>query len=1291
MSFGRNLLSITLSLILALPVNGWGQQVDQTAPSSQEFSAQDAEQLAFDYTQQEEAVASGTTVAPLSIDIFSLLPQKTIDQKEKFKKFYSWNTLTVKMVSEENALVFKQDLAEFSENNVGYGGSFKTCDLNSCRIELSQEDKFQPLNSKTIQQFFLEAKQVAIMGPYILFTSKDGDSTLKMIDLYRYENLIGNDSIPVFEIPVKVDGGIRSLTADNNQIVINNEIKMGIGQIDGLAPIFSAIFNISAHMVDPGAMAGVAPLYASLGEFMERVFKSGAINTTQMDGLPASLVDQEKFLEQLKGKLDLVQGSHKVTKEELLDKSKQGVEAYEKWLQNSEAFKTALKKSQTQVTNARRFWARVRQIFGYISKPLPESSGKIKRAIKIVVGNTLKNSGGVFTNIAEYLNGNRELSDVLSLKQIATSTAVVGAIALSQTLPESYTAFVGDGLLYSKTLLQYFTNSVLYGFWDTHKTSFQQVTSIYTSLQPVYDQYIRPETGQWYKFLIGTGVFTASVGVLLGGYHIPRRLWDLVKDMRGLGYKNLIHRQNRLEERFAKLVSASEAEMAQKKADALKEADPSLADEDHSATKRRLEAAKEDRKNQKSWLGKALARLKKQKTESQQEITQAVVSLEKASQLKEEDVKPIRSYWQAIKHLLFSVASYRATVGEYTSFFNLYASIRYSSFGWSYLPGFQKKFNAQIPIMIKVRPFGIAARMLYPQFFDTVVNKRDGRIVFPTVLNGGMTSLIQKGKEGISHLIKRFTYTPGPEQLELFSQLQDRTPYELKRELEMQKTFEDKIIDTEEQVIAESIKVSLSKLTQFAKSDKDIQWLFTQTGGVKQITSKQIGLLDLRNKVFVRTYMDLIYHEAMKEVLESSVTPLNQEPSYASNQVSAIATSADLKKLKNELLAKAHSAESVRQSLTIPSEKVQEIVKRLSERPDLLAKAQSRAKWSAMGLPSFQVVGNHLKTEIAAALDGSQNPPMRNYEIVRQMKRDEVAMARATRNEIATLFRTLPIDISLKFLTTAGITMGIMKPIQDTFWGDNSVAYLSQYSFYGSLLAGIAFSSVSSAWGKLRQDYYDAQDGLFGDIPQGQDAQKGYWKWFWKKWKSPENKLTKYWKNYINIVFWNIPAAVPQIMLLNYLFLGRFDMDAFVLGYISTFALPFSAFFFKLDQIFEQSAYYAARGLKGKDLADVDVQMWLQTEMQKLRNKFNVKRDLISNPIMEILGNAEVTPTALMGPRALARYLFGGYTPTELVVLKMRDFSDLTGSGIIKKVMDGCEKFLTNGNPDLIKLPKKGG
>tara|TARA_B100000609_G_scaffold136737_1_gene109523 strand:- start:58267 stop:61989 length:3723 start_codon:yes stop_codon:yes gene_type:complete len=1236
---------------------------------------------------------SGQAANRLSLDIFSLLNQKPLKEKrktagfewdgeeEKYKEldnFFRWDSLTVKMISEDGETQYSKDLENFTRQNVGYG-SWSTCEASSCRIELVQEDSKERRNSKIVHEFFLETENLAVLGPYLLFTHSKGDKTLKFIDLRQYENLIGREAIPVFELPINVDGGVQSLEAENEELIINGNLKLNQSHLEDLTPLYSVVFNLAAHMSDPGAMASATPLFKNVALLLEREFDSGRFTTTQVDGTASMISTQEAFIANAKEKLEHISEPPK-TVEEIAQLSTQMVEKYEAYMKDSEAFKNAIKNSQAQVALSRKVWGRLRLALGSITKPLPNSSGKIKRALKLTIGNTLKQSHTLMSKFTKIMTGQRSFSELFSAdEQERMGLYAIGAIALSQILPESYAHFSADGLYAAKGMMDY-TLTVVGGTLDAYWTSTKQVASLFL-VKPVYDQYIDPENSRWLKTLIGGGVLGASLAAILGGYHIPRRLLEMVQDLKSGKYKDLIERQNELEKRFAHLVSTGEA--AQRKE---RLGNVERSDEQKAETRARLAQVKYERANEKGFVGRWLSKLRRQKSEVQEDVLAAQESLSRVSQLEEADIQPIKTKWQAIKHLLFSTASYRTTVGEYTGFFNFYASIRYSLFGFAFLPGLVKKTGTKIPYMIKPKPFGIAARIIYPEFFNVAVTKRFGRLTYPTVLNGGMTSLVGKTKELVSRLIKNPRQRElEPEQMELFAELQDQTPKQVQAEIEKQKYFEDAIIDLEEVVIKESLTKAVGQLTQFAKSDKDLRWLFSQTSGVGEITSQEIGLLNFRNKVFVRSYMDLLYNKVMKEVLERAIEPLSQSPRYQVNP-GDLANAKDLRKVKKELIEASESNDELQGRLNMAKEDLNQIIESVAKDPELVKKAQSMAKWAAIGLPSPQVLKTQMKASIASEMDPKQNPSMKRYEIVHKMRQDEVAMARATRNEISTLFRTLPIDIGMKFLATAGITMGIMAPIQEDFWGPNSIAYLSQYSFYGSLLAGIAFSSVSSAWGKLQEDYFDAEDGMFGEIPPEEDAKLGYWKLFWKKWNKPENSLKKYWKNYIKIVFWNLPAAIPQIILLNYLFLGRFDLDAFVIGYISAFTLPFSALFFKLDQIFEQTAYYAARGLKEEDLVETEVQVWLQKEMQKLRNKFTIVRDLALNPVLEAIHNAEVTPTELMGPRALARYIFGGYTPTEIIVLKMRALSEASGSEVVKKVLSGCESFLTKGNPDLIKL-----
>mgnify|MGYP006193565097 CR=1 FL=1 len=105
----------------------------------------------------------------------------------------------------------------------------------------------------------------------------------------------------------------------------------------------------------------------------------------------------------------------------------------------------------------------------------------------------------------------------------------------------------------------------------------------------------------------------------------------------------------------------------------------------------------------------------------------------------------------------------------------------------------------------------------------------------------------------------------------------------------------------------------------------------------------------------------------MKEVLKEAVEPLDQAQQFSSDNVSLTKTK-DLKELKKLLIKQSLTTEKISQKLNISSEKVVEIVKRLSQRKDLLEKAKSRAKWAAMGLPSFSVVGTSIShDELLAA------------------------------------------------------------------------------------------------------------------------------------------------------------------------------------------------------------------------------------------------------------------------------------------------------------------------------------
>ena len=181
---------------------------------------------------------------------------------------------------------------------------------------------------------------------------------------------------------------------------------------------------------------------------------------------------------------------------------------------------------------------------------------------------------------------------------------------------------------------------------------------------------------------------------------------------------------------------------------------------------------------------------------------------------------------------------------------------------------------------------------------------------------------------------------------------------------------------------------------------------------------------------------------------------------------------------------------------------------------------------------------------------------MERYGVVQENRKKPLALARAMRAELSKLLVTLPLDISFYLVMTAGITEGIMKPLQETFWGPNSIGYLSQYNFYGGIASGLAMGLLADSWVKLQEDDRQASLGNFGKVPRGKDAEKSYLQWFWKMTNQRDNSLWENWKFSNKIIWNNVPSYFINMLIFEMIFLTFFDFDVWAVGLALGFLVP---------------------------------------------------------------------------------------------------------------------------------------
>lgn len=665
------------------------------------------------------------------------------------------------------------------------------------------------------------------------------------------------------------------------------------------------------------------------------------------------------------------------------------------------------------------------------------------------------------------------------------------------------------------------------------------------------------------------------------------------------------------------------------------------------------------------------------------------------------DLGEWNSRWKAMSSFMFSLPALDLTLGTWIRKWNTWAGWRFCTAGFcSY-----KVPYTDYPFMIKPKPVALALRITYPTMFDTAVAARKGTATFPTDLNGGRITRLDSWGRRFASMIKLMSST-GAE----FDE--NLRPAEGKHATALA-AFEDQIIDVEQKVVKVAFQSALRGLVNFAKTPKDLQILYGGHG-LNHLTDSKVRELSRRSQTYLRTHFQAVYDDAMGRFMREVVASDDTEELTREFFLEA-ARKAPNSRLADEALAKLDSEDEltgVPDDLSV--EAIKEMMVRVAEaenrrdygfdlkRAEAIAEAaakENEAQHVAKAIeqagktPDLNILLEATKQNFLASVDPQQNRSMARYAQVDERLDLPLARSRAVRAEVMKLLVTLPIDVGFKLVLTAGIMEGAFKPLQEHMWGPNSTAYLSHTSFYGVMGTGFAIGMMADAWMKLQQDARQDNMKLFGQIPKGEDAEKSFMRYYMKQMNAPENSMWENYKYSNFLSFWNTPAALVNIGGFYMITMGRVDVSLLASMYIVGYLTPFSAIQMKLDQAFERSAYFTSRGVASdKWLAHPDVVKLTTEDGLALRGRFQLLNDIYLNGQGNLAGNIESVPTTL-GPRGLVRAAFAGLLPEERIVNGIiRPLSSLANVPVIgapvSAILSGCEKLLTNGNPDLIRLKK---
>ncbi len=535
-----------------------------------------------------------------------------------------------------------------------------------------------------------------------------------------------------------------------------------------------------------------------------------------------------------------------------------------------------------------------------------------------------------------------------------------------------------------------------------------------------------------------------------------------------------------------------------------------------------------------------------------------------------------------------------------------------------------------------LRPVMTATFLYYPTYFKTIVDNQDGTTL-PSVYNGGMRPFYK-------HEWLRLRQFFGDSQLAIIE--------------EVEKTvgpFEDKV---EAVALRQSLKALVAEFEEFSDLEK-----LVSKGKMPSVTSDVMESLSTAHRNFFQQHFMRLKDGMMTRVLKS----LSKDKMSATDIHSASVD--DMKYALAGSLDSFHQYdEAALTTLAVQVENEESLV------------AESR-RYVASWWKSISNFTERHNLKIAEKLDPANNTQIERFSSVRRQLGNAQALARAVRATMASILVDKPLEIGFLLICLAGVDQGINKPLHDEMFSENAWFYLGRFPFLTGYLTNVITQTLADIWMKLQQD--EQNEGSFGKRPDASFKGSSFRSWYLQKFFDKNNSWWKNQKHYIKIIWANMRAALVMYLASNMLTLGRLDLDMYITGYMMAYLLPLSGIAFKAEQAFELATGFFKKDIPEQYDSHPLTQKYLMDRTTSARIWFNFYYKTYENIMGFFLGNLQTIQTQILGTRSFVRWIFGGFTPTEIVANGLETLkpsvSSVPGA---ESALDGCQLLFTNNYTD---------
>lgn len=1182
-----------------------------------------------------------------------------------------WGRKMVLQILQDGAVVSEVKQVDFTESlSPGFN---KENPLNEMRGQ--GEFTFAIANEKgeVLHRFLRPVESVFFFGHYLVYVEKQAVESntkilpVRFIDLRFFKANIGNSPLPVFTMPVNIEGRPDTFAIEDGYLKVGEQ-RLTYQQMDMLSKVHQIIFNVNVALIDPGSYSNVTPLIEDILKYYELSMKSqDALFQSRMEAAFAN--DEylrtltESFSSRPRVSNPAARGTvAKATAANLMDPT----EAQQ--ISNELDIRDTTLETNEALFRGRQFFNRMRLLSNHLFQPRPEGAPKLFNSLMIAAyGDTVTRE-----RIWDFSK------DSFTVKLAKYGAVTGGALLAATMLPEPYTFHFAQANQFIGDIYQHFIgylDHIKYGkaYADLSGEAF--VTST-TGWAYMYDAYLAD--GKWGKFLFGLGsVLLIPLQVYGLAIFVTNsfKLFRKTMEMRQLGQgeygflKSFKMAAIADQNRYWKVNADAEKELSGSDAEKMTELDHRLITEHVDRLNNGRESLEGlyneiekghivNRSLSRTFLS-TLAGYKKvfkfgNSVEATYSRTQHQMSLDSNVSLGWALKKSFLSY--------ASMVTAESAVGIFWGYLFLFRTFAWDPAKWMMVFIYPNYFSSAIrsfPGTPYARPR--AANNGQPAVKE--VKAVPGMQNFPSRYDGGLELWPAK----IQRLLSRWTINTRVAKVPGYDKL-----FLSKEALINLDRFEAEVLKAEIVAIEFAKKHAQKALFNMIEDPARLEVFFDSaqvegrvSTGIRTLFDKKLKTLTTRERIFYRAFFTRTYDTLMQRfVSEFSNTSID--------------STMDPEIFAKKFVAELRAGEV--DQFNFAENRLAEVEAQVEQTINLRAIRD----WSTDAANKLSELDTRINVQFRHRLLKDlhpQNPQIRRFSTSERMLKEPRAVQRAVRTSVASLTTSIPMGIVSTLGLFAGVQSGILQPFDASAYNSEThTMYMSNYLFYSGFIPGLIIGLIAGTWMKVQEDAQTEEKGGFDKEVTFADGKKGFWRYYFKNaFKNPGNKWVDRQTYYLKLITANLPAAMVTILAADLYGMGRVDVDTLLAQYLLLYTTFLTGFNFKMDQAFEMASIWMRNKIPASLRANKIAMEKINGMIQAKRMQYTFYDTLYGTFIMSSIIGSLMTlkDSTVYGTRAFMRMLFGGETPTAIV------------SGVVDRLVDvfhsipGIE-MLGNGAKHLI-------